>query len=176
MKKAPILLAALASTGAAMAQSSADFEIKAQAFNQGGQPAAVASADFEIRLGSMGSSLAALSLGSASFGVDSGFGLSFPPPGEVTGVLFADRETMDWTPERSTGAYNLYRSLLSSITPGFGDCEQSNLPGETATDADLPAAGTGFFYLVTAENLLAEEGTKGFQSSSVERTNAAPCP
>jgi hypothetical protein len=176
MRKRSILLAAFASASAAMAQSSASFEIKAQAFNAGGQPATVASADFQIRLGSLGDSLAAVSLGSASFGVDSGFGLSFSPPGEVTGVRFDDHVTLAWNPEKSTGAYNLYRNLLSAISPGFGACSQSNLPGETASDADLPGAGAGFFYLVTAENVLAEEGTKGFQSSNVERANAAPCP
>ncbi|HET9301017.1 MAG TPA: hypothetical protein VFO11_13795 [Candidatus Polarisedimenticolaceae bacterium] len=176
MRKRPILLAALASAGVAMAQSSADFEIKAQAFNAGGQPVTVGSADFQIRLGSIGDSVAGVSLGSASFGVDSGFGLSFSPPGEVTGIRFTDPVTLAWNPEKSSGAYNLYRNLLSAIAPGFGACNQSNLPGETATDAVLPGAGTGFFYLVTAENVLAEEGTKGFQSSNVERVNAAPCP
>lgn len=176
MRKELILLAVLASASASMAQSSANFEVKAQAFNAGGQPVTATSADFQIRLGSIGDSLAAASLVSASFGVDSGFGLSFSPPGEVTGVHFSDDVTLAWTPEKSTGAYNLYRNLLSAISPGFGACEQSNLPGETAIDADLPGAGTGFFYLVTAENVLAEEGTKGFQSSNVERANAAPCP
>jgi hypothetical protein len=159
-----------------MAQSSANFEIKAQALNAGGQPVTVGSADFQIRLGSIGDSLAAVALGSASFGLDSGFGLSFSPPGEVTGVRFDDHVTLAWNPEKSTGAYNLYRNLLSAISPGFGACNQSNLPAETATDADVPGAGTGFFYLVTAENVLDEEGTKGFQSSTVERANAAPCP
>jgi len=176
MKKAPILLAALACAGVAMAQSSANFEVKAQAFNAGGHPVTVTSAAFQIRLGSIGESLAAGSLGSASFAVDSGFGLSFSPPGEVTGFHFNDKVTPAWNPEKSTGLYNLYRNLLSSISPGFGLCEQPNLPGETATDAVVPGAGTGFFYLVTAENLLAEEGTKGFQSSNVQRANAAPCP
>lgn len=176
MRKTLILLAALASAGVAMAQSSASFEIKAQAFNAGGQPVSVGSADFQIRLGSIGESVAAVSLGSASFGLDSGLGVSFSPPGEVTGVRFDDHVTLAWNPEKSSGAYNLYRSLLSAIAPGFGACNQSNLPGETANDAAVPGAGTGFFYLVTAENVLAEEGTKGFQSTNVERANAAPCP
>ena len=176
MRKTPILLAAVVSASVAMAQSSASFEIKAQTFNAGGQPVSIASAAFQIKLGSIGDSVAAVSLGSASFGVDSGFGLSFSPPGEVTGVRFDDHATLAWNPEKSTGAYNLYRNLLSAISPGFGACNQSNLPGETATDAALPNAGAGFFYLVTAENVLAEEGTKGFQSSGVQRANAAPCP
>jgi len=176
MKKAPILFAALAAAGVAMAQSSANFEIRAQAFNAGGQPVSVTSAAFQIKLGSIGESGAGVSLGSASFGVDSGFGLSFSPPGEVTGIHFNDDVTLAWNPEKASDFYNLYRNVLSGIAPGFGLCQQPDLPGETATDADVPGAGTGFFYLVTAENVLNEEGTKGFQSSNVERANAAPCP
>lgn len=102
--------------------------------------------------------------------------MAFPPPGEVTGVLFTDPNLLAWDVERSARAYNLYRDSLASISPGFGTCEQSMLLGETATDMDLPAVGTGFFYLVTAKNFLDEEGTKGFQSNGAERTNAAPCP
>ena len=176
MRKAPILFAALAFASVAMAQSSADFEIRAQAFNAGSQPVAVTSASFQIRLGSIGDSIAGGTVGSASFGVDSGFGMSFAPPGEVKTLLFTDHVTLAWSPDKSTGVYNLYRNLLSAIAPGFGACSQPDLPGETATDAEVPGAGTGFFYLVTAENVLAEEGTKGFQSSAVERANAAPCP
>jgi hypothetical protein len=176
VRKASILLVVLSSASVARAQSSASFEIKAQAFNAGGQPVSVASADFQIRLGSIGEGVAAVSLGSASFGLDSGFGLSFSPPGEVTGLRFNDHVTLAWNPEKATGAYNLYRNLLSALSPGFGACQQPDLSDEAATDADVPGAGTGFFYLVTAENVLAEEGTKGFQSSNVERANAAPCP
>jgi len=43
------------------------------------------------------------------------------------------------------------------------------LAGENATDASIPAAATGYFYLVTAENRLAEEGTKGSNSTGGER-------
>ncbi len=186
MRKIPVFLAALAFASAAMAQSSANFEIKAQAFNAGGQPPAVTSADFQVALGAIGDGATAFSLGSASFGMDGGFSASFPPPGEVAPacsgltpedcLLFTSKTVLTWPPERSTGAYNLYRDTLTSITPGFGACEQFDLPGETATDLDVPAVGTGFFYLVTAENCLEEEGTKGFQSNLTERANLAPCP
>src|SRR5262245_47296581 len=145
LRKTPILLACLAGASVAMAQSSANFEIKAQAFNAGGQPVSVGSADFQIRLGSIGDSVAATSLGSASFGLDSGFGLSFSPPGEVTGIRFEDHATLAWNPEKSTGRYNLYRSALSGIAPGFGACQQPNLPAEPATDANLPTAGAASF-------------------------------
>ena len=76
--------------------------------------------------------------------------------------------------DTSTGVYNLYRDPLSSLSGlGFGACQQLDLPTETATDVDVPSAGVGFFYLVTAENRLAEEGTKGFRSNGIERGNAA---
>ena len=42
-------------------------------------------------------------------------------------------------------------------------------------DESPPAPGTGFFYLATATNKLAEEGTKGFHSDTTERMGLA-CP
>jgi hypothetical protein len=47
---------------------------------------------------------------------------------------------------------------------------------ETTTDPDVPSVTTGYFYLVTADNRLDEEGTKGFRSNGTERGNPAPCP
>ncbi len=92
-------------------------------------------------------------------------------------MAFTDAQTLVWNPERSVGTYNLYRDLLSGLAGlGYGGCEQQELTGETATDSDAVPAGDGFFYLVTAENLLAEEGTKGFLSNATERGNPSPCP
>jgi len=51
------------------------------------------------------------------------------------------------------------------------------LPADSVTDTDsdpLPVSG-GFFYLVTAENRLAEEGTKGFTAEGAERLGTV-CP
>jgi hypothetical protein len=74
------------------------------------------------------------------------------------------------------GTYNLYRDLMSNLVGlGFGDCQQQDLPTSTTTDDDALAVGDGFFYLVTAENKLAEEGTKGSQSNGSEREGNA-CP
>jgi hypothetical protein len=171
------LLATLVLIGPVVAgPSSASYEIKADVFHAGGQPPAGTSASFRVTLGILGEGLAALALDSASYGVGAGFSVGFPPPGEVTGVVFTDPNLLAWDVEPSARAYNLYRDSLTSIAPGFGACEQSVLPGEAATDMDVPAIGTGFFYLVTAKNLLDEEGTKGFQSNGAERANAAPCP
>ena len=92
-------------------------------------------------------------------------------------MAFTDAQTLVWNPERSVGTYNLYRDLLSGLAGlGYGGCEQQELTGEMATDSGAVPAGDGFFYLVTAENLLAEEGTKGFLSNATERGNPSPCP
>jgi hypothetical protein len=59
----------------------------------------------------------------------------------------------------------------------YGQCEQQDLTDATATDTDTPSAPReGFFYLVTANNRLGEEGTKGWDSADVERPNPVPCP
>ena len=92
-------------------------------------------------------------------------------------VLLADDVTLQWNPEKSTGRYNLYRDLISGLAGlGYGACEQQALPDETTTDPDTPLVATGYFYLVTAENLLTEEGTKGFHSDGSRRPNHDPCP
>jgi hypothetical protein len=43
-------------------------------------------------------------------------------------------------------------------------------------DPDPASIGQGYFYLVTAKNLIAEEGIKGRASSGSLRANPAPCP
>ena len=58
----------------------------------------------------------------------------------------------------------------------YGNCEQSQIEGTTTDDADPVPQGQGHFYLVTAENLIAEEGIKGHSSALVEHANPAPCP
>lgn len=45
-----------------------------------------------------------------------------------------------------------------------------------STDANPVSVGEGFCYLITAENLIAEEGTNGYSGSGAERGNPAPCP
>jgi hypothetical protein len=45
----------------------------------------------------------------------------------------------------------------------------------TATDPASPPPDSIYFYLVTAENRLGEEGTKGYSSSGVER-HGSDCP
>jgi hypothetical protein len=171
-----ILIVLLALTAwPVMAQTSASFKVEESVFNAGSQPAG--STSFSITLDAIGESAGGPDLSSASFRVDGGFVAAYPPPGEVLGLGFADHETLTWNPEKSAGVYNLYRDLVSNLSGlGYGSCQQQDLTGATATDPTSPPLHDGYFYLVTAENRIAEEGTKGKDSEDVARPNPAPCP
>jgi hypothetical protein len=174
------LLLAVAAAGVAIAQTSASYKLTEFTLNNGGDPSNgsfAASASHRIRLDAIGDAVTATALSSASHRMDAGFVSDYPPPGEVKGELFIDKTTLTWSAERSIGAYDVYRALVSSLPGlGYGTCLETGLTVESATDAATPSAGQGFFYLVTARNRLGEIGTKGYASTGIERANAAPCP
>jgi hypothetical protein len=172
-------------SGSALAQTSTSFQLEEYTLNAGGTPSQgteVVSASFRITVASIGDSVSVTGLGSASFQLDSGFEVAYPPPGEVgascgapgEGCLqFTDVQTLAWPAERSAGAYDLYRDEISF---GYGVCEQQDLGATTTTDLSVPSTGNAFYYLVTVENRLAEEGTKGFLSVGSERLGATMLP
>ncbi len=104
-------------------------------------------------------------------------------PGEVLNQVFNDATHLGWDALAGASAYNVYRGGLGSFmdTDGdgaadsYGSCLDAGLSSPADTDAATPAAGTGFFYLVTGRNP-AGEGTLGQASSGVPRPNTAPCP
>jgi hypothetical protein len=164
-----------------LAQESASYRLEEHALNAGGHPAdgvTPASASFRVSLDALGQGVLGRELTSASYILDGGFVSAYPPPGEVSGLLLTDEQTLIWDPERSVGHYNLYRDRLSALADlSYGQCEQWGLTATTATDSDVPSpAGDGYFYLVTAANRLREEGTKGWDSSQAERSGPGACP
>jgi hypothetical protein len=179
MKKI-IFLAMLLATWPVMAQSSASFNLEEHAFNAAGHPldgTVLTSASFKVSLDAIGDAALGNTMSSASFRMDGGFVGTYRPPGEVPRLRFTAHDTLEWDPEKSVGVYNLYRDLMSNLSGlGYGDCERRDLVSETATDTDAPPLEDGYFYLVTAENRLGEEGTKGFNGGGTERPNPAPCP
>ena len=178
MRARPVLVVLLLGS-VALAQESASYRLKEHVLNAGGNPsggAVLVSASFHVKLDAIGEGVSGSSLSSAFYLMDGGFVPAYPPPGEVTNLRFSNRTTLLWNPEKSVGDYDLYRALLSTLPGSFGGCLQHDIPTETVADAGTHAAGTGYFYLVTAENRLDEEGTKGFRSTGTERGNPAPCP
>lgn len=162
-----------------LAQQSSSFRLTESVFNNAGRPEAgvtPASAGFRISLDSVGESVTLSSANSGSFEMDAGLIPGLRPPGEIEQLRFADGQTVEWVPERSSGSYNLYRGRLSLLTGlGFGDCNVQGLAEPIAVDAELPPAGDGYFYLATVVNRLREEGTKGSSTSGAEREGAV-CP
>ena len=169
-----MILAGLVLTSVALAQTSTSFTLEEYTLNSGGTPSQgvdLTSTSFSITLASIGDGVVANGLASSSFGMDVGFDVAYPPPGEVGDLFLTDKQTLVWSAEQSAGVYNLYRDDISN---GFGDCEEQGIAGTTTTDRAAPT--TAFFYLVTVENRLAEEGTKGFQSNSTERLGGTGLP
>ena len=181
MKTGFFLAGVLILANTAVAQTSPSFQLTEHVFNAGGHPAGgvvLRSPSHEISLDSIGSSLTAGTPSSPSFVIDATFVWSYRPPVEVTGLVFTDEQTIAWGPERSAGTYGLYRGLVSSLAAlGFGSCEVTGMTQRTVEVLPgLPPDGDAYCYLVTAENLLHEEGIKGFQSTGAPRPNAVPCP
>lgn len=175
-----ILLAAACAAGSrTWGQQSASYSAKEYVFNAGGNPSdgvILTSTSYRIGLDAVGEGLIATSLSSSSFQMDAGFVGVYPPPGETTNLRFTSPTSLIWSPEPSAGLYNVYRDVLTALPGNFGVCFQPDLATTSGTDATDPAPGVARFYLVTAENRLDEEGTKGFRSSGAERPNPAPCP
>jgi hypothetical protein len=165
--------------GPASAQTSASFKVTESVINAGGHPLDASrpgSASFRISHGAIGDAAARSVLSSASYRGDGGFVARYAPPGEVHGVQFLDKINLTWSHEPSVGIYNLYRSTLASLPGNYGSCYQPALVGPPYGETDAPAQGSGWLYLVTAENRLREEGTKGHTSSGAERSNLSACP
>ena len=98
-------------------------------------------------------------------------------PGELHDLAFAgDGQTLAWTSSPAANSHNLYRGDLGALAGGdFGACLEDTILASSTADAETPAPGQGFFYLVTGENST-DEGTAGFTSGGPERIPAVSCP
>lgn len=164
----------------ALAQQSTSFNNNEHVFNAGGHPADdshLASSSYQITLDAIGDMVSGTTLSGPSYRLEGGFVGAFLPPGEVRALWFESPQTLRWSHESSAGDYNLYREVISGL-PGasYGSCFEYDIPATTWNDHGIPVAGEGYFYLVTVENSLNEEGTKGTNAVGIERANPAPCP
>jgi hypothetical protein len=92
--------------------------------------------------------------------------------------VFTSPTTLEWEGPAPSGSdtFHLYRGLVPRLAAGDrGACFRANLASPAATDAEIPAAGAPFFYLVTGRNA-AGEGPMGTDSAGRARVNATPCP
>jgi hypothetical protein len=174
MKKRSIAMTSLVllvAATAAMAQSSASYRLEESVFNAGGHPSqgmTMSSASFRISMDSVGEGIVAMNLASASYGMDSGFGPAYRPPGIIEGLHFVATDTMLWDADPAAGSYNVYRDKLVYID-NYGTCFRQGLVSARAVDTEIPDKEVTFFYLVTAVNRLDEEGGKGSDSDGATR-------
>lgn len=166
--------------GAAVAQSSASYRLSEHSFNAGGRPAqgvVSSSAGFRLTLDSIGDPTSYRDFAGMSFKVDGGFTPAYAPPGEVLDLdLLGDLETLVWSWEAGSATYNVYSGAIATLPGSYGGCAMERIAANSWADPTIPAQGGGLFYLVTGENLLWQEGTKGWDTNNVERNNSLSCP
>jgi PKD repeat protein len=95
----------------------------------------------------------------------------------VLGLLrFTDSQTLSWTGAVGSVTFNLYRGTFDN-PPWVYDhvCLRSGMTGLSTTDASVPAAPTGFYYLLSSVSG-AGESSLGTDSANQLRPNSAPCP
>jgi len=160
----------------APAQSSDNYKIEQGTFNNGGNPVPeLTSSSYRMTLDSIGDGISAVGLSSGSYEMDPGFPPTYAPPGEVLNLRFTSKTQFGWNPESSVGAYNTYRGDLGSFS-GYGACWHAGLTVRSDEDTQTPGAGAGYFYIVTAENRINEEGVKGYNSGGIPDPNPVLCP
>jgi len=176
-------LAVLASGAPAGAQQSASFQLEGSTLNEGGRPAngvIAQSASFQITLDAVGETVPTFESLSTSFGLSGGIVGAYAPPSEVETMAFGpgagSATTVLWSPIPTAVRYDVYRGPTGRLPGTYGSCLASDLVGSAYNDPVAPGSGTAFFYLVTGENRLGEEGTKGYQSNGTVRTAAPACP
>ncbi len=150
----------------------------------GGGHLGMASGQYQIDIGVLGENAITKSHGtSASFRVEDGFVIDQARPREVRNLQFQNKTVLRWTEERWSkelgGSYNMYRGALSQLPSGFGSCRAPGLTSTSYEDTEVPSAGEGFFYLVTAK-ADHEEGSMGQSHDRPnnawrERANTNPC-
>src|SRR5882672_2327581 len=98
------------------------------------------------------------------------------PPGEVTGDTLSASSTLAWSPVAGADEYNVYRGSISWLASASGaQCHGAAIAATSFSSPVNPAAGQGYFYLVTAESILNGEGTPGSDSHGSPRPLRGAC-
>lgn len=178
MRAIALASALVLSAGAVRGQSSPSYRLTDHVFNQGGHPAGgvhLASAGFRMSLDSVGEGIASPVSSGATLEARSGFGACYAPAAEVGAVrVSSDRVTFFWSPDRAASDYRIYSGTLDELPGSYGTCRMTGVQGTQAPLPEIPES-SGYFYLITARDLLGEEGTKGTDGNGHPR-GSLPCP
>jgi len=94
-------------------------------------------------------------------------------PGDVRGLGLSGT-TLSWTAATGADAYSIRRGDLSALAGGFGDCLAEGVAATSYSDGAVPAVGSGFFYLIQAQNYDCGLGPLGYDADEVERADGGP--
>jgi len=99
-------------------------------------------------------------------------------PAEATGLVFApDKQTLGWSPAFGATRYDLVRGEVAQLPVGPGGGDEQCFPdiaGTSTIDASVPLSGSGYWYVLRAENACGA-GTYGSQSNGTPRITMT-CP
>jgi hypothetical protein len=104
-------------------------------------------------------------------------GVTDVPASSDAGLLWTDASTLTWDPVPEAADYDVYRGTIPASGGIVYDhtCFDSDVVGTSTSDASVPAAGSGWYYLMSGSNVCGA-GSVGFDSAGVERPLAAACP
>ena len=88
------------------------------------------------------------------------------PPGAIGNVrLAADKVTISWNSDNKASVYDVARGVLGDLRDmenfKWTDCFRSKISGTSTTDAQVPTAGTGYYYIVRGRAQTCLLGTWG---------------
>jgi hypothetical protein len=82
---------------------------------------------------------------------------------------------LTWDAVSGAATYSVTRGDLLSVDSWiYGPCWTEGIVGTTVDDAEVPASGQGYLYLIQAWTSACGAGTLGLESSGAERLNADP--
>ncbi len=102
-------------------------------------------------------------------------------PGEVASLTVnrtGGTANLSWSAVGQTDAYSVSRGDLVNLgVDAYGDCFAEGVLGTSMDDVQVPASGSGFFYLVQGQNYDCGLGFLGYTSDEAGRNNqsAAAC-
>jgi hypothetical protein len=98
------------------------------------------------------------------------------PPDLGSSLRFTNAQDLGWSAVPGTASYNVYRGTFDGGTWSFDHaCFAPGVAAASATDATIPATGTGLYYLVAVKKACGE-GSLGVSANGSQVPNALPCP
>ncbi|MCP3981243.1 MAG: hypothetical protein GY716_18235 [bacterium] len=105
-------------------------------------------------------------------------------PGPVSGlvadkILGGGAALLSWDAAGGAETYSVTRGATVSLASGdYGSCLAADVPGQSLDDAELPAPGTAYAYIVRGVSTICGPGELGFDGGGALRANTNPeaCP